>query len=73
MSLFMFVHYHRLDDAVNGLGVYDGSALAQVHRHEVPPEDHPRGVGDLPHSHLINVLGCRHGKYMDTLIPRPLC
>lgn len=73
MSFFMLVRYHRLDDAVNGLGVYDGSALAQVHRHEVPPEDHPRGVGDLPHSHLIDVLGSCHGKYTDTLVPRPLC
>lgn len=72
MSVFVFVSYHRLDDAVNGLSAYGGPVLAQVHRHEVIPEDHPWGVGDLPHSHLIDVLGCCHGKYTDALVTGPL-
>lgn len=73
VHLLVFVRYHCLDDAVNGLCVYDGSALAQVHCHEVPPEDHPWRVGNLSHSHLIYVPGCCHGKYPNALFACPLC
>ena len=67
------VCYHRRDDAFNGLIVYDGSALAQVHSHEVPPVDRRWRVGDLPQPCLFNVFRCGHHKHPDALVASPFC
>lgn len=70
VCLSVFVCYHRFDDAVDGFLVYDGSALAQVHRHEVPPVDGRWRVGDLPQPRLFNVLGGCNDKQPDALVAR---
>ena len=55
VSVGVFACYHGVDDAVNGVFMYDGSALAQIHSHEIPPVDARRRVGDLPQPCLFDV------------------
>lgn len=73
VSVGVFVCYHGLDDAVNVVRLYDGSALAQVHSHEIPPVDRRWRVGDLPQPRLFNVRRCCHDKHPDALVASLLC
>lgn len=65
--------YHRVNDAVDGVRLYDGFALAKIYSHEVPPEDHGRGISNLPQTGLFYIIRCSHSKYLDSLISSSLC
>lgn len=63
----VFVCYHGLDDVVNGLCMYGGSALAQIHNLVVPPVDGCRSAGDVRQHVLFHVLRRRYDKDLHML------
>lgn len=65
--------HHGLDDTVDSFRVDAGPARGQVHRHEVPPVDGRRGVGDLLQSCFIYVPGRGHHEQLDALVAGRLC
>ena len=60
--LFVSLRYHRLDDAVDGVGVDLDLPFAQYHSRQICSVDHLWRVGNLPQPRFIHIFGRRHHK-----------